>query len=199
MTISLSPRVRGRSPAQTAVAVVGPLTDDDLAMLADARGTKPEPLKALRDSHHRLARCLASGMTPGQAAAQTGYSQSRVSILQADPAFADLIAVYRKAGAAEFADFTDLALGNMVKAERLIEDTLEHLGEQDNPLELSQLKSLQDLISDRADRFGYPKTSNHNVTSDLGGRLEAARRRSGLLIDATPVAQPPGGDRPDEH
>lgn len=189
--IDLTPRIRGRAPKPPArVALVGPLTEADLGALSAPRDSKAPTVARLKDSHHRLARCLASGMTPGAAAGQTGYSISSVSRLQQDPSFIDLIAVYRRASAETFAEYSDVAMGNLIKGERLIEEALEAVGERDEPLSLGELRPVADLVSDRADRFGYPKQAvNHNVSHDLAGRLEAARRRSGL-VDVTPPCSP---------
>lgn len=189
--IDLTPRVRGRAPKASArVALVGPLTEADLGALSAPRESKAPTVARLKDSHHRLARCLASGMTHSAAAAQTGYSINSVWRLNQDPSFIDLIAVYRRASAETFAEYSDVAMGNLIKGERLIEEALEAAGERDEPLSLGELRPVADLVSDRADRFGYPRQNvSHNVNHDLASRLEAARRRSGL-VDVTPNAPP---------
>ncbi len=53
-------------------------------------------VKRLRDSHHALARAIASGMPLQAASAATGYSPSRISMLQADPSFRELLDHYRR-------------------------------------------------------------------------------------------------------
>ena len=199
--LDLAPiRAKGRVAAPIHAEIVRELTPADLAATELPRGSKAPSLKRFRDSHHRVARCFASGMTPGEVGAQTGYSQSRLSILAADKSFQDLIEVYRKAGAEAFAEYTDIAMGNMIKAERLIEDSLEAAGELSEPLPLGELRSVLDIVSDRADRFGYPrKATNVNVNVDFAGKLESARRRSGLsLISAQtdPPEKEPVRDEP---
>jgi hypothetical protein len=137
-------------------------------------------------------------MSNQDAAAQTGYSQSTISILRADAAFQDLIAVYAKAQTEAFAEYSDLAMGNMIRGERLIEDSLEAAGESAEPIPLAELRPVLDIVSDRADRFGYPKkATNVNVNLDFAGRLESARRRSGLaqpasatVLDLAPNKEP---------
>jgi hypothetical protein len=181
--LDLTPiRTRGRSQARLEVEVVRPLTSQDAASTQDSRGSKAPALKRFRDSHHRVARCFASGMKPQEVNLQTGYSFSRLSILQADPAFQNLVEVYREAGVEEYAEYQDLALANMVRAERLIEESLEAVADREQPLALGELRPLTELISDRADRFGFPKkTVQTNVNLEFAGRLESARKRSGLL------------------
>lgn len=176
------PRLKGRSSLRLEVEVVRPLTSSDVTATSEGRGSKPPALKRFRDSHHRVARCFASGMKPNEVNLQTGYSLSRLSILQADPAFQNLIEVYREAGTEEYAEYQDLALANMVRAERLIEESLEAVAERETPLALGELRPLTELISDRADRFGFPKANvQTNVNINFGDRLENARKRSGLL------------------
>lgn len=181
-------RPKGRSLAW---AFVRELTQDDLAMLSAARGSVAKPLARIRDSHHRLARCLSQGMSGVQAGAICGFSQSRISVLRQDKQFQDLIETYRKAGEAQFIEYQDLATANMIRAERLLEDSLEHLADAEAPLALSEVRPLLEIVSDRADRFGYPKkTANLNVNLDFAGQLSAARKRSGLVIEATPPSSP---------
>lgn len=178
----------GRARREPRVSVVGPITEADLALMAQPLTSSPPAVQTLRDSHHRLARCLAAGMTPAQAGAQTGYSQSRISILQADASFRDLIEVYRRQVSLEAAQYTDVALGNMVLGERLINESLEAIAERDEPLPLGDLRIVREIVADRQDRFGFPKQSvNHNVNHGFAEKLAAARRR------ANEATRPTGG------
>lgn len=85
-------------------AVGRKLVAADMALLDSARGTTAPPLKALRESHHQLARLLAQGLKQVEVAAITGFSQSRISILKADPAFKELLAHYSAERDSAFAD-----------------------------------------------------------------------------------------------
>lgn len=58
----------------------------------------------IKHRHHSLARALAEGLTCTEAAAVTGYAISRVSILQNDPAFAELVANYTSQVREKFLD-----------------------------------------------------------------------------------------------
>jgi hypothetical protein len=140
-----------------------------------------------------LAQALASGCSPGAAGQQTGYSQSRISILLADKSFQALVEVYRREASDLRAEYADLATANMITSERLLGDSLESLAESGEALQLSEIRPLLDIIADRADRFGYPrKATNVNVNVDFAGKLESARRRAGL-IDVTPSSGEAGG------
>src|SRR5690348_6944168 len=88
-------RTAGRAAKAVSASVIRELDETDLALLADEKGSKAAPLKRISERHHALARCLASGMAPGNAAITCGYAPSRVSILLDDPAFQELLAFYR--------------------------------------------------------------------------------------------------------
>lgn len=52
------------------------------------------PLTRLRHTHHELARLIAEGRPGVEVSAITGKSQSWISTLRSDPAFAELVAYY---------------------------------------------------------------------------------------------------------
>lgn len=87
--------IRGRTPAPFHAEVIRELNPDDLALRrVTPVNAEPRPIQKLRYQHHRLAQMLAGGVAPGTASLQTGYSPSRISILQNDPAFRELMAHY---------------------------------------------------------------------------------------------------------
>jgi hypothetical protein len=179
--LDLSPplRIRGQRRRPIHAEFDRPLEEADLALLDEPRGHKPRPLQRFRDSHHRLARCIAAGMGTSRAAIQCGYSANRVSTLVNDPAFQNLVEVYRSGEAETLAEFHSLAYGNMVKAERHVGDSLDKLEDRAEPLDLAELRPLLDIISDRADRFGHPKASaSLNVNVDFASRLDRAIERA---------------------
>ena len=130
-------------------------------------------LAKLRDTHHALARALASGMTNDQAALASGYTPVRVSILKADPAFQELVSYYRENLDVVYADLH-------ARMSSFSIDLLEELRSrfEDNPDEMSS-PFLKELMTVLADRTGYGvKTTQVNVNIDLASRLEAARARA---------------------
>lgn len=174
-------RTRGNVRQPVDFEVVRELTEDDLALLAEARGSKPKPLtKRLSERHHALARFLASGMPNWEAAAVTGYTAHRISILQADPTFKELVAFYRANVESKYADLHDRLAGMAVDAADILRDRME-----DNPDELGD-GTLLEVVKMGADRTGHgPSSTNVQVNVGLAGRLEAARKRV-ALIDVTP-------------
>lgn len=162
-----------------------PLSRADLAVLAEPR--PPNSIQNLRDSHHALARAVASGMSDAECAAATGYSIGRIRMLRQDPAFANLVAHKRSMIDAEFASAGDAVIdylkGNALKAARMMSDKLDAAEEAGEFLPTRDLLSVQEL---GFDRVGYGKqTKNINVNVDLAANLERARKR----LDSARVAR----------
>lgn len=152
------------------------LTEEDLAALQAPPASPAQiRLKKLRDTHHALARAIASGMSESEAAAVTGYSLVRVSILKHDPAFQELIAQKRKAVDDAYASFH----GRMASfATDIIDELRERF--EDDP-EAMSVKTLHELLETFADRTGHgPRSTQVNVNVSLASRLESARERAGL-------------------
>lgn len=115
----------------------------------------------MRSSHHAAARMLAEGKRPGEVAAVTGYSQSTISVLQRDPAFANLVALYQENVQAIYVDThqrMDSLAGDAV-------DVLhERLREKPDEFTVPQLESLARTFLDRVG-FGPSKTINQTTLS----------------------------------
>jgi len=175
----------GRKSVDLMPEVVRPLQAADLTLLALNREVKPLELKKLSQRHHGLAKLLAGGMSPGEAGMVMRYEGSRVSILQGDPAFKELIEFYK------------------TKVDEAFDETMEHLSglSLDAVMELRERlesepenfsnKELRELAKDTLDRSGYGPSSKQevSVTHNLGERLERARLRAlevRKVIDITP-------------
>lgn len=168
----------GRYP-KVEIASLRDLSRDDLAVLTKPRA-RLRAADRFKDSHHRIARLFAAGLRHPDVAAKTGYSESRVSVLHADPSFQELIAQYRKQVDQAFLSGVDsyfeVATSNMLKAERMLADKLDQADEDDETL---PVKDLIAISRDAADRFGYgKKQTNINVNVDFAAKLERARQRS---------------------
>lgn len=87
---------RGKKlPTHVTFEYVRDLVPTDLVRMGEEElGVQAPMLVRLKHRHHSLARALAEGLKPSEAAAVTGYAISRVSILQNDPAFAELVSFY---------------------------------------------------------------------------------------------------------
>ena len=150
-------------------------------------------LNQYRESHHSVARLLAIGATHEHIRRQTGVTFRRISIFLSDPSFKELVAHYRedveKRWDKNVDSFLDLGMGNMIRAEAMISDQLDKADEADEDIPLNTLNRLS---QDRADRFGYPKTSQVEHKHDFAALLDRAIERSGKarevkVIEATAV------------
>lgn len=148
-----------------------------MELLAAEKGSRPPPLKRLGDRHHALARCLASGMSDGDAALACGYVISRVSVLKSDPAFKELLALYRENTNRVYRDMHERLAGlSRDAAEELHARLEEDMQSEEKSISIGQLLEITKL---GADRTGYgPQTSqNVNVNVGIASRLEQARVR----------------------
>ena len=172
--------------AEVEVSGIRSLARADLTLLLEKR---PQvQLQSIRDSHHRIARAVAAGLSNIDVAAICGISANRVAVLKSDPAFVELTAHYRATVTADWVQsadsFMEVATANMLKAEVMLSDKL------DDAIDKNEMLPTRDLIaisSDRADRFGYGKTQkNLNINVDFAANLERARQRASRARDVTP-------------
>lgn len=180
--------VVGRRTKEVSCEVVRPLELADLALLTAERGVqKPVPMVQRITARHRLlAKCLADGLKDSEAAVQTGYTQSRISILKQDPSFRDLVEYYRTVKDEQYVDMHKKAAGF---AEDLVDSLQDDL---DNGKLSPGLKS--DLLKNMMDRTGHGPAqtvnSKHTVTVDIAGRVQRGRERlERQVIDITPEAE----------
>lgn len=174
----------GRQPKEVYVSFERELTEADLRAPVTQVQTAP-PIKQLRDTHHALARLLATGMGEAEASAQTGYSPSRISILKADPTFQELLEFYRSKGGESVADFRERMAVVGLTALAEIRDRLEEKPEEFNNTQL------RELVRDLADRTGHApeKAASQNVTINVGlsERMAAARERTAQALASAKV------------
>ena len=184
---------RGVIARNPKVLSVRPLTPEDLPRLRDPR-VAPR-MKSFRDTHHRLARMVAAGFRDAEIIRKTGYSQTRLGSLKADPAFQQLIAEYREKVTESWLEtvdeFHEASISNMLRAERMVEEHLDVAEETDERI---PLKTLIAITADRADRFGYGKhrtQRNENLTFAAEMKLIAQRSGKSNVIDAKVIESGP--------
>lgn len=186
---------RGRLRSRLEITEVGELTRDDLALLRVKRTTPV--VNRFRDPHHRVARLLAAGLRPKDVAEQCGFTIARIYVLNADPSFQDLIAGYRRDVADAYVSAEEerfrMATEVNLKALRTIN---EHFDKADEEGELVPLSRALAVFADTSDRVGIMKKSvSMNVNVDFAAKLEAARNRSGKVIEGRALPAP----SPREH
>jgi hypothetical protein len=164
----------GRPQRHLEARIVREIVNEDLVLLAtEPRHVQAPALKRIGQRHHALARLLASGMKPGEAATALGYDPSRVSILQADPTFAELITFYRTEVNNRYMDAHMVLSGIMGDAALELSERLE-----EDPKKIST-HTLIRMVEMGADRTGFGPTTRQevNVNVNVASRLENARKR----------------------
>jgi hypothetical protein len=142
-------RTLGRPRVEFSVEYERDLSKADMAALALPRGVRPKSLVRIHASHHALARCLAAGMRSSQAALVTGYDGPRISFLQNDPTFIELVREYRDEVKSVFADLAERMNNLSLDAIELLQARL-----HDAP-ETFDAGALLDMIKVFADRTGH--------------------------------------------
>lgn len=164
----------------TRVLGVRALTREDLAQLQLPAVIRSTTVKAIRESHHDVARLLVSGLSNIEVAEHTGYSLNRIVQLKASPAFQELMATYRGVVNDAWAATHDAAYSTIARSTRKAwRQVEEHLDEADETGEKIPLKTLLAVAADGSDRVGFMKKSSQlNVNVDFAKRLEEAIARS---------------------
>lgn len=144
---------RGRSPVALSFAVLRDLTVNDLMTLNEPPAQQSNSIRRVRASHHRVAQMLAAGARPAEVHVKTGYSRSRISVLQADPAFQELVEHYKQMVQEVYVDQVE-------RMGLVLSDALEELHERivENPETLTA-NNLIETIKTVADRTGHGATS----------------------------------------
>lgn len=142
---------RGRPPsAMFQMAPGRELTEADIESLIErphgALGSTTPPIAKIRATHHALARLLAEGRRAVECSAILGYSQSRISILQNDPAFQELIEFYRAQVREKYLDHHE-RLANLGTV--ALEELQERLEEKPEQFSNRELQGLMDTAFDR--------------------------------------------------
>lgn len=167
-------RVKGRAPKPWHAEVVRELTAEDMPLLMEEKGAKPRPLQRLSQRHHALARNLASGMSRAEAAFLVGYDPHRVSILQNDPTFKELVQFYSEAVNAQYATLHEKLSHMSMEAAEIVHQRMEEEPEK------IPTGMLMEIVKTGADRTGFgpqSKSTQVNINVNLADRLEAARKR----------------------
>lgn len=182
--MGLDLRTTGRAAKPVSAEFERELDLDDILSLQEERGVKAPPVREFRERHHALARLIAEGKKPGEAAILMRYTQSRMSVLLDDPAFKELVEHYRGLVQEQFVDFQRKLAEVSTDALHLLQERLEDKGD-----EVSDAMLLR-IVEVGADRTGHgpSQKSEVNIKIGLAERLQQARQRSqaAKLKDVTP-------------
>lgn len=144
-----SARGAGKPPIALEIYETRPLTAEDIQKVNSAAVgvSDTKALKKLRDRHHLAAELMAKGYKDVEIAGITGYSQSRLSILKNDPAFAELVETKR---AVVRVTFTDTVEKMKAFTDDAIETLQERLEDTPDTFTNTQLIEAVKTIGDRA-------------------------------------------------
>lgn len=152
--------------------LLGPVRDVELDEVIPP--AKPPSIARLRESHHAVARLIAKGLRVAEVSSQTGYSISRLSILQNDPSFIELVAFYRE---------DSERVSKEMEAQFLLVglDFMQELHERllDSPNELSDAMILE-AAKQFLDRAGFSpinRSISKSMVMNYGDRLDRANGR----------------------
>lgn len=174
ITVSLPGSLRGASgpkPRELHTAYVRALTRADIILLLSTpRAAKAKPIEEIRQSHHRLARLLAQGVRPIEVSRITGYSPSRIQMLQRDPSFRELLSFYANAVDEAFTNVLEIAEDLSVTALSEIRQRLES-----DPASFSNTEILKTAAL-LMDRTGHGPSRTVQVTN-TGDVIRALKER----------------------
>ena len=151
------------------------------------------PVRRMRDSHHGLARAIASGMKPVEASRITGFNHHYITELcDHDPAFQELLAFYREEVNKEHADLRERLVTLALDISQEIQDRI-----RDAPETFSN-GDLRQFLTALADRTGHGPSSTVHAEVDIIEHLsyseqkalaEALEAMNKKMIDITPAQE----------
>lgn len=183
-------KTKGRKMSPLELEILGSITEQDILERTEGALVSSEAptLSRIRGIHHEIARQLASGLTSAEVSAITGYSLSRISILQGDPSFRELLAFYKNKSDEVFVDVRKRMAVLGLDAANELADRLETKPET---LSNSQLIEITKASLDRAGFSPVTKTVNVGVqiSADELADLRNSRSSSVKVLDVMPVEE----------
>lgn len=170
--LEISPRILGQAALPLNYEVVRSLRVEDLELLNTPRGSSAPPLQRLTDRHHSTARLIAQGIPPGEVAAIMSFSPTRVSILQSDPAFKELVNFYRTDAQREARSNFERLSGLAADAADILQDRMEN---KPDDITTGQLVEIVKVGADRSGNGPQTSSVQVNVNVGLADRLKRAR------------------------
>ena len=178
-----------------AYRVSGEIVRLELDELDKVQG-RPSVIKRLRDHHHLIARLIAEGKRTMEVAEIVGISVSRVSILKGDPAFQQLVEMYRM----NYNSIRDTAFADAYKKAALLREVAidEKLDRyEEDPTSLSNTEINQDIAMTNEMLDGKHTTNTTvSVRLPLADLSEQRRLRAERLSALALPSAKPEPDRP---
>lgn len=147
------------------------------------RQTKATPnvVQHFRYSHHCIAQMYAAGMNYKEIHLRTGFTPRRLTLLEADPSFQQLIIHYANKAMEDRQDvvneYSEIADHNALTAQHMLRDKLDSAYDSD---ELPSIRDLLAISKNRDARHLKPGDTNINLT--LAVALDRALERSSKVM-----------------
>lgn len=174
---------KGRLAKPVLVGPARQLTPGDTPQLREPRSVPK--VKKFREAHHRLAMLMAQGHTLADVIKLTGYSTGRISTLQQDPAFIDLVAQKRALVEQDQLDadqeYRAAIMQARMAAVRHVNQYIEEMDETDETMPIRTALAINEFT---ADRTGFGKhTTSTNLNANWSVTLEDRIRKFNKLKD----------------
>lgn len=183
---------RGRRRQGAVPHYVRDLQESDLYQIHQPPevGASAQPLRALRERHHAIARLVAEGRKGVEISAILGVSQTWLSTLKSDPAFVELVQYYASQKEAMYLDVHERLAMVGGTALAILQDRLDAEGED------MSTRELRELAEFAFDRSVAPAKGAGQAGGQTGGApvtvqvnfVPAARQEAPL---PPPVVEPP--------
>jgi len=160
---------RGAIAEELLLEVIGDLTLDDLRRLREAPKAGVPMLQKLRATHHRQARLLAEGRPIGEVAVICGCTRQRLTQLQQDPMFTELVGYYQ-----------DQIVALQLEDSARLRDKLIDVAEM-------AVDELHDRLEDN-DKRRAMSTGNVRMIAEMGLDRTVAPPKAALVATAPPAA-----------
>jgi hypothetical protein len=173
---------RGAVAEPLTLEVTRELTASDLLRLSEAPKVGVPLLQKLRATHHRMAQLQASGKTMGQIAAIVGCTTARLTQLQGDPTYTELVAYYN-----------DQIMTAMIEDSARLRDKIVDAGEM-------AVDELRDRLEDDAKRTRMSTSDVRQIAEFAMDRTVAPPKAAPMqsvvpgnitINFGTPIKQPP--------
>lgn len=149
--------LRDVAPAvHPAILAHGALSEDDMLDYSGTPGPSVPQVQKLRQRHHLMAKLEAAGHTNVELSAITGYSTVYVGVLQRNPAYQEILAVYAQEVSDRVMDFS----GQLEWLQASVMDRLTDLLENNDKL---TPEFIRNCFRDILDRNGHGVSTNHNI------------------------------------
>jgi hypothetical protein len=181
--LEISPRILGRADGPVVHAFVRALREEDIGLLDAPRPTaKPQgnAIKRLGDRHHALARYIAQGYKPAEAAFLSTYAVATVHSLLANPAFKELVEWYRSGETRDMRTNFARLIGLSADASDVLQDRLEGAPEE---ISTPQLIEIIKLGNDRTGNGPVSGNVTVSINANIADKMKKARELARAAAD----------------